>query len=388
MNKQCILVIVPSFDSGGTGTSLMNFVSLMDKTRYSIRVFAITNAGVNRDFVAQHCCVVGYNPGATNVSPRVSLRDRIFKIVKSIKKGLCRIGIDISPLLFKYYASKIDDPKNDFILAFQEGQATLFASYLKYGTKVAWVRCEFTRLIHSPKDAEKQAHLYSKYDKIVSVSHAAVNSFISVLPQFENRTYTLHNFVNDERVIRLSKESVEDVLKCDFFTVISVGRIDPIKRFSAIPSIVSELKDKGLEFRWLIVGGNVSETEYAKLLNEIRKNHVEDVVILTGNKSNPFPYLKMSNLLVSLSVSETFNNTLTEAKILGVPIVTSNYACASESVVDGEEGLIVPFEDIPDAIARMIKNENGIYDKVHSHLAEFKYNNKKLLEYLCNEILK
>lgn len=388
MNKQCILVIVPSFDSGGTGTSLMNFVSLMDKTKYSIRVFAITNAGVNRDFVAQHCHVVGYNPGATDVPKMVSLRDRVFKIVKSIKKGLCRIGIDISPLLFRYYASKIDDPKNGFVLAFQEGQATLFASYLKYGTKVAWVRCEFTRLIHSPKDAEKQAHLYSKYDKIVSVSHAAVNRFISVLPQFEDRTYTLHNFVNDERVIRLSAEQIDDVPKSDLFTIISIGRIDSVKRFSAIPAIVSVLKNKGLKLRWIIVGGNVSELEYAKLLSEIKKNHVESDMILTGNKKNPYPYLKMSNLLVSLSISETFNNTLTEAKILGVPIVTSNYACAFESISDGEEGLIVPFEIIPDAVAKMINNEDGIYEKVHGNLAKFKYDNTKLLAFLCDVILK
>lgn len=388
MDKKNILVIVPSFASGGTGTSLMNFVSLMDKNKYNISVFAITNAGVNRDCVAQHCRVIGYTPRTDNTPNKPSFRDRIFMFVKSIKKGLCKIGIDISPLLFKYYASKIDNPNNNFVLAFQEGQATLFASYLKHGKKIAWVRCEFTRMIEAGFSAKIQAGIYAKFDRIVSVSNAAVNSFISVLPQFKDRTYTLHNFVNDERIIRLSAESIDDVSESNLFTVISIGRIDPVKRFSSIPSIVSKLKGNGLKLRWLIVGGNVSENEYAKLLSEIKRYHVEDDVILTGNKKNPYPYLKMSNLLVSLSISETFNNTLTEAKILGVPVVTSNYACASESVIDGEEGLIVPFEEIPDAVSKMIKNVDGIYDRVHGNLAVFKYNNKKLLEYLCNVILK
>lgn len=388
MDNKNILVIVPSFDSGGTGTSLMNFVSLMDKSRYTINVFAITNAGVNRDYVAQYCRVLGYSPESTDISKKPSFHDRVFKIVKSVKKGLCRIGIDISPLLFKYYASKVDNPKNDLVLAFQEGQATLFSSYLKYGTKVAWVRCEFTRLIKGDNDVRMLADIYSKFDKIVSVSNAAVSSFVSVLPQYKDKTYTLYNFVNDERVKRLSAEQIADVPNNDLFTIISIGRIDPVKRFSSIPSIVSELKNRGLKLRWLIVGGNVAETEYAKLLNEIKKYHVEEDVILTGNKKNPYPYLKMSNLLVSLSISETFNNTLTEAKILGIPIVTSNYACASESVADGEEGLIVPFESISDAIVRMYKNEDGIYDRVHDNLSKFRYDNKGLLEYLCNIILK
>lgn len=388
MAKKSILVIVPSFDSGGTGTSLMNFVSLMDKNDYHISVFAITNAGVNRDYVAHHCRVIGYNPETADASGKITFRDRFFMIVKLIKKGLCTIGIDISPLLFKYYASKIDDPKTDFVLAFQEGQPTLFASYLKHGTKVAWVRCELTRLIKCGNDVRRLSDIYAKFDRIVSVSNAAVNNFISVLPQYKEKTYTLYNFVNDERVIRLSVELVDDVPESDLFTVISIGRIDPVKRFSSIPSIVSGLKNKGLKLRWLIVGGNVSETEYTKLHSEIRKNHVEEDVILTGSKKNPYPYLKMSDLLVSLSMSETFNNTLTEAKILGIPVVTTNYACASETIADGEEGLIVPFETIPDAIARMIKNEDGIYDKVKRNLEEFKYDNSKLLDYLCNVILK
>lgn len=388
MDKKNILVIVPSFDSGGTGTSLMNFVSLMDKNKYSISVFAITNAGVNRDFVAQHCRVIGYNPGAINVPEKPTFRDWVFKVVKSLKKGLCKFGIDISPFLFKYYASRIDNPKNDFVLAFQEGQATLFASFLKHGKKVAWVRCEFTRLIKGDNDVKRLSDIYAKFDKIVSVSNAAVSSFVSVMPQYKDKTYTVHNFINDDRVVRLSSEQIDDVPKSDLFTVISIGRIDPVKRFSAIPSIVSELKDKGLKLRWLIVGGNVSETEYTKLLHEIKKYHVEDDVILTGNKKNPYPYLRMSNLLVSLSTSETFNNTLTEAKILGVPVVTSNYACASESVADGVEGLIVPFKEISVSIERMMRNEDVIYDKVHGYLAKFKYDNRRLLEYLCNVILK
>lgn len=388
MSKQNILVIVPSFNSGGTCTSLMNFVSLMDKEKYNISVFAITNAGLNRDFVAQHCLVIGYNSGVADAPRKMSLRDRVFAIVKCIKKGLCKVGVDISPLLFKYYALKIDDPNTDFVLAFQEGQATLFASYLMHGKKIAWVRCEFERFIELGNDVMKQALLYSKYDKIVSVSNAAVNSFVTVFPQYKDKTYTLPNFVNEERVIRMSSEPISDIEVSDIFTVISVGRLDPVKRFSAIPKIVSALKERGLKLRWLIVGGNQTGDEKEKIESEIVKYKVQAEVVMTGNKRNPYPYLKMSNLLVSLSISETFNNTLTEAKILGVPVVTSNYACAPESIEDGEEGLIVSFDEIPNALTRMIQNESGIYDKVRNTLSGFKYDNRELLEYLCNEILK
>ena len=224
MDKKNILVVVPSFKSGGTITSLMNFVSLMDKNKYNIKVFAITNSGINRDYVSQFSTVIGYHSGVKEAK-KDSLRDVVISIIKSVKKGLCKIGIDPSPMLFKYYASKIDDQKTDFVLAFQEGQATLFASYLKHGTKVAWVRCEFPRLIKAGNSVKSQARLYGVYDRIVSVSKASVNSFLSVLPQFTDRAFVLHNFINDERVLRLSTENVEDVEKNNIFTVISIVAI-------------------------------------------------------------------------------------------------------------------------------------------------------------------
>lgn len=45
-----ILIVVPSFNSGGTITSLKNLVTKLDLTQYHIDLFAITNIGPNIDF--------------------------------------------------------------------------------------------------------------------------------------------------------------------------------------------------------------------------------------------------------------------------------------------------------------------------------------------------
>lgn len=384
---QSVLVIVPSFDSGGTISSLINFVSLIDKTKYCVSVFAITNTGSNKRTVAEQCFIIGdgeVKNKENNIKSK--LRNCIFSCVKKLKKGLCYIGIDISRILFRYYASKIDKGCYDFVLAFQEGQATLFGSYFRHGIKIAWVRSEYSRFLTTIKDS-KYSKVYDRYDRIVSVSKASMNSFLGCLPQYREKAVVQYNFINDSRVLNLSSAEIEDLEVSEQFTIISLGRLDPIKRVSEIPRIASNLNKKGLSFRWILVGGAVSKEEYNLLLSNIQKYNVTNVLVL-GNKPNPYPYVRNSDLLVSLSKSETFNNTLTEAKILGVPVVTTNYPCAYESILDGEEGLIDSFENVEESIFRMVTNQDGIYSRIKEVLRRYKYNNQELLLHLYREVLK
>jgi glycosyltransferase involved in cell wall biosynthesis len=388
MNLSKILIIVPSFNSGGTVSSLINFVSLVDKQKFDICVFAITNTGSSKMFVSEHCTIVGEsfiqgNKAITSI--KGNLRTRIFAFFKVIKKLLEKIGVDISPMLFKIYAKRLDTGEYDYVLVFQEGQATLLGSFFKNGTKVAWVRSEYTRFVKEVGD--KYNACYQNYDKVVSISRAALSSFLSVLPQYHDKAYVQYNFLNDGRILSLSNEKVNDLWDNDVFTIVSLGRIDPVKRISEIPRLCRDMLDMGLQFRWIIIGGIAVKDEYSRLIDNIEKYSVQDNVIILGNRPNPYPYLKHCNLLVSLSISETFNNTLTEAKILGIPVVTTNYPCAFESINNSIEGLIVAFEEIVPAITDMIEDKAHIYSSIKEHLSSYQYDKEKLLQQLYTNVL-
>lgn len=388
MEFKRILIIVPSFNSGGTVSSLINFVSLVDKTRFHISVFAITPTGPNKSFVAEHCAIIGESgkqQERRKTSIKGTIRTIVFAIVKTVKKLLGNIGIDISPMLFKRYAWRLDSGEYDYVLAFQEGQATLFGSYFKHGTKVAWVRSEYTRFIKGAKKINNT--YYERYDKIVSVSKAALSSFLTVLPQYGGRAYVQYNFLNDQRILSLSKEPVEDIWENNVFTIVTLGRIDPVKRVSEIPRLCRELVERGLKLRWIIIGGIAVKDEYNRLIENIEKYKVKDCISILGNRPNPYPYLKHSDLLVSLSISETFNNTLTEAKILGVPVLTTNYPCAYESIDNNKEGLVVGFENVVSAIANLISDNEKIHSSIKEYLSAYHYDKEKLLQQLYSNIL-
>lgn len=92
-------------------------------------------------------------------------------------------------------------------------------------------------------NSKPQHSLYSKIDKIVCVSEYTKNVFTNLLPETSDKTISLHNLISEKLIIDKSKENnIDSIFNFDSFKIVSLGRIDPVKRFSSIPEIVDELK--------------------------------------------------------------------------------------------------------------------------------------------------
>ena len=102
---------------------------------------------------------------------------------------------------------------------------------------------------------------------------------------------------------------------------------------------------------------------------------------MLGSVENPYPYLIRSNLLVCLSETETFNYVLAEARLLEVPIVTTNYDSAAEFVNQDVDGVIVQRESIADTIISLIKDP--VY---YSRLRESVKSSSFIQEQTINEL--
>lgn len=383
-----ILIVIPSFRNGGTNTSLKNLVSQLDISRYQIDVYAITNIGYNREYIAKYVNVLGtsLDNDKTKLSFKVSLSRTIIKMVKCIKKGLEKLGFDISPILFKSEVFRLTKNNYNLIIAFQEGQATRFVSYFKNIRKVAWIRCDYSNMLRISK-IKPQYKLYSKIDQIICVSEYTKNVFVKIIPEAKTKTIALHNLISFDIIIQKSRETKELDLKFSYngYRIVSLGRIDPVKRFTHIPAIVSELKKRGYIFKWYILGEGDSE-EMSLILKKIKFFNVEENLILLGAKNNPYPYIKNADLLVSTSLSEACPNVIIEAKILETPVVSSDFGSVSEFIDNNENGLISPIESIADKVEIMISNKK-LYDRIKYELSNINYSNDQLLDVWYNKIL-
>ena len=81
-----------------------------------------------------------------------------------------------------------------------------------------------------------------------------------------------------------------------------------------------------------------------------------------GYKENPYKYLAKCDLFVCSSYSEGFSTAVTEALILGIPVVTTYVSGMTELLGDNEYGIITSNDEISlyEAIKLLINDEKKI----------------------------
>lgn len=361
-----LLFVLPAFRYGGTMTSFENLLMLLNKEDYEIDVYAIVDEGEARERIAKYAKIINKARSPLNSQEGGCFSFRY--IAKRAKGILAKMGLDLGPYFIQKMAHRFNCDKYDAVIAYQEGYPTTFVANVKAKYKIAWIHSMYSRW-----GDDKTAKEYDKMNSIVCVSETAKRDMLSLYHNNADRIHVVKNSLDKDEIISLSK--VETLQKGDCFQIISVGRIDPVKRFSMIPVIAKELRDKGVKFKWAIVGGVADKREYETILKRIREDGLEGVVILEGQMSNPYPAIKNSDLLVCLSSSETFNYTLTEARILGVPVVSSDFPAAQEFINDGNDGIICPIEEMTDIIYNLIANTD-CYLRQKEVLNEYHYDNE------------
>ena len=249
----------------------------------------------------------------------------------------------------------IEKDNYDCVISFQESASLPFVAKFSNQKKIAWIHCDYSRIFTNTVD---EFAVFSKYCKIVTVSEYTRVSFCKLLPSLESRVVVIYNIMDSNAIIQKSKEQMDDDrFSIEEFTIISVGRISAVKQFNLIPSIASNLKTRGLAFKWYILGGKHEIEPYQKLMQAISDHSVENEVICLGNKTNPYPYFKVADLLVSTSSSEACPMIFNEAKILNLPVVTNNFGSAHEFIVEGQDGQICSLTVMADVIDNIIRTQ-------------------------------
>lgn len=381
-----ILLILPSFEHGGTVRSARSFVEKNDNTKFEIDVFCLQRTGEFEKYFKKCNILKSKVELETFISLSVVFKNYSFfkKIVSLVYYLKRKILKSTKEKVYSKVANKIcKKNKYDCVLAFQEGLATDFARYTPVKNKIAWVRCDYSRY-YKMVNVDETA-IYSSYNSIVCVSEYTAKIFVDYLPLVKNKVHAIHNIIDFESIILDSKKEIDDTrFDNSCFTMVSIGRIDPVKQFSKIPYIAYELKKCGCIFKWYIVGDGGKEKE--EVVNKITELNVSDCVIMLGAKENPYPYIKNSNILVCLSSSEACPNVINEAKILHKPVVSNCFSSVYEFIEHNFNGVICEIDQFPDVLKNIIFNPQ-IIDNISQNLNDYVYNNKKIMNDIYNLIL-
>lgn len=242
-----------------------------------------------------------------------------------------------SPLMVRYIAERISASK-----------------------KIVWIHNDFRISGYRP---DRIVGYLSLYDNIIGVSSKITEEFNTLCPELAPKAKVVYNSLDKDEIKSLSTEGLApEFLKETGGRVflLTVGRMEEQKAYDIAVLAASVLKARGMDFRWAFIGDGTKMSEIRKMVVD---SGLQDEILMLGRKDNPYPFMKLCDIYVQPSRHEGYCLTVTEAKLLERPIVSTDFAGAREQINDGQNGIIVELNN-PEALA------NAIIDLAHDKMKQ------------------
>ena len=360
MTHKKVLFLIESLSGGGAEKVLVTLLQHLDRSRFDVTLCCVSNTGKYLDDVPDFVHYRYLLPSAAGLSAWSSFWYRIkYKLVYGLL-----------PLRWVY---RLSIPRgNDVEVAFTEGFATklLAASSNRKVAKVTWVHIDlknnpWTQKNRIYRDVYEERRCYGHYDRIVCVSGTVAQAFKSVYGE-PAPVSVLYNPVDSEEIRNLAMKecAVNWLSPKDTIRLVSLGRLVPQKGYDRLIRICGRLRREGYEFELVILGEGDARDQLETMIS---KEGLADCVRLPGFRSNPYPTVASADLFVCSSRSEGYSTAVTEALILGVPVVTT--ACSGMYELIGESGCGLITENEEEALfiglKSVLDNRESLADIKH-----------------------
>ncbi len=140
------------------------------------------------------------------------------------------------------------------------------------------------------------------------------------------------------REIRSRLHFVRAEVGDDEAVFVTVGRLSPEKNHARLVRAFAEVHEEQPATRLVIIGGGKLEFELDDLVHSLG---LESAVTLTRQVDNPYAIMAESHCFVLSSDYEGQPMVILEARVLGLPVVTTAFSSVGDSVPAGA-GLVVP----------------------------------------------
>lgn len=296
--KKELLFSINDLRVGGIETAIINLLNNIDYKKYNVTLVMEEKTGVL----------------LKNVNKNVKVQELK---VSNNKNVIIRKGINF---IRKLNFSILNYHKFDF--------SCCYATYSLSANKIALTASKNNSIyVHSNyryiyKDKTEFKNFFncrniSSFRRIIFVANEAEKDFIKIYPELKNKCLVLNNFIDSDKILKLSTEKISETHPKNKKLFVFIGRLDDSsKKVSRAINLLKSLSDVNL----LIVGDGPDRKMYEDL---VTKNDLSKRVTFVGQKTNPYPYIKLADYVILTSDYEGFPVTYLEAITLHKRILTT-----------------------------------------------------------------
>lgn len=283
----------------------------------------------------------------------------------------------------------------------------IYTHFLKDLWHLFWIKKKFPKIkligithmfVDVPKKDFFHKILYSKLDHMIALTEVQKAALLKNLPVPENKYIVIPNGIDTEKfVIQKTDDPSRKALRHTLgiqneneILVGVIGRLDrqkgQLELISAIPTIVQKFP----KAKFFVLGANtIGEEDVEKIiLDQISKNHLENVVKVLGFTNKVSDYMNALDIFIMPSYKETFGIVLIEAMILEKICISTNAGGPIEILDNGRCGLLIEPKSskaIADGLSDVITNYSAFQKKAklaHQRVLE-KYDSKIVFKQLA-----
>lgn len=364
-------VLIASFDMevGGVERSLISMLENFDYKNYNVDLMLYRHQGDFMNLVSKKVNLLDEVPQYTTFRKSIveTIRDKQYSIgltrilskinasIVARLKNIIEPGYFQMQLMWRHALPFLPNVNKEYDVAISYLWPHYFiAEKVKAKKKIAWIHTDYSTI--NP-DTNMDIKMWNKFDYIVAVSEACKESFLKKYSVLKNKVIVIENITSPEFIRKMAEVDIGNPMVNDNrFKVVTVARLSHAKGIDNAVRALNLLKNKGYnDIAWYVVGYGGDEAAIKEL---IRNFKLEDNFILLGKQTNPYPYMKASDLYVQPSRYEGKAVTVGEAQILSKPVIITNYTTARSQVKDRSDGYIteLSIEGIAQGIEKIYRD--------------------------------
>lgn len=210
----------------------------------------------------------------------------------------------------------------------------------------------------------KKIIFYFLFKRINKVIVNSLNFKNELKKKFNVNSICIYNPLNKDEIIKLSKKKKYfNFFNTKYLKIINIGRLVDQKDHYTFLKSLKYLKNK-IKFRALIIGNGIRKTQLVAYINN---NRLGECVRIINFQTNPYPFIKKSDLMVHTAKFEGLPNVLLEALSLKKHVISTNCPTGpSEILLNGKAGDLVKIGDSKEISKKIISfSKNKSFKKVN-----------------------
>lgn len=374
-----IIIVNNNLHIGGVQKSLIDFLKV-NSNNYDITLCLFAENG---EFMADI-------PENVKVISVTSLFNLLGISLAESKKSLGRFILRFFfALLFKLFGREFAMP---FILRSQQkisGSYDYAISYLHNGgsksfyggcnefvihkidavQKIAFIHCDYR---NAGSNTAYNNKLYESFDMIAACSYGCLQAFNEVLPSYKDKAFVVQNFHDFDNIAIMSLQDPV-IYDNEYVNIVVVARLSSEKAIDRAIRALNYCLQNGAKARLHIVGDGILRNTLQDLAVLLK---IESNVFFYGFSSNPYRFLKNSDLLLITSYHEAAPLVIDEARFLNIPIISVRTTSSDDMILSTNSGFVCEnnMDDLQNLLYKITSNK-CLLNQVKNSMSKHKIDN-------------